>query len=88
MEDIVLVKKNGEIQIRTMYGQLKTLINITKDSEAIDYRIFNTINTYSGTFTTGIVVRTNKNKFIIVKDVYELKLQQFPELPGKNQSTL
>jgi hypothetical protein len=82
MEDIIIIKESGEIQIRSMFGVIKSMFNVLKDSRAVDYRIFNTINTYSGTFTTGIVILTAKNKFVIVKDVYDPKLQQFPEIPG------
>lgn len=82
MEDIVIVKESGEIQIRSMFGVIKSMLNVVKDSRAIDFRIFNTINTYTGSFTTGIVILTAKNKFIIVKDLYDPKLQQFPEIPG------
>lgn len=82
MEDLIIIKENGEIELRNMFGVLKTLFNVLKDSRAIDFRVFNTINSYSGTYTTGVVIYTAKNKFIIVKDVYDPKLQQFPEIPG------
>jgi hypothetical protein len=82
MEDLIIIKENGEIQVRTMFGTLKTLFNVIKDTKAIDYRVFNTINTFSGTYTTGVVVLTAKNKFVIVKDIYDPKLLQFPELPS------
>lgn len=82
MEELIVIKENGEIQIRTMFGAIKSLFNVIKDSRAVDFRVFNTINTYSGIFTTGVVVLSGKNKFIYVKDVYDPKLQQFPELPG------
>ena len=66
-----------------MFGSIKTLSQVIKDStKAIDFRVFNTINSYSGIYTTGIVVLTSKRKFLVVKDVYEQKLQQFPELPS------
>ena len=65
-----------------MFGSLKSLFNVVKDSRAIDFRIFNTINTYSGVFTTGVAILTAKNKFILIKDVLDPKLQQFPEMPG------
>lgn len=81
-EDLIIVKETGEIQIRTFFGVLKTLFTMGKDSRAIDFRIFNTINTYTGTYSTGVVIQTAKNKFIIVKDVYDVKIQQFPELPS------
>lgn len=82
MEDLLSVRENGEIQIHGMFGNLKTLFSVVKDAKVIDFRIFHTINSYSGTFTTGIVVLTSKRKFLVVKDVYEQKLQQFPELPS------
>jgi hypothetical protein len=82
MEDIVIVKENGEIQIRTMFGILKSYFNVIKDSRAVDFRLFNTINSYNGTNTTGIVILTAKNKFTIVKDLYDPKIQQFPEING------
>lgn len=82
-EDFVAIKENGEIQIYSMFGSLKTLFNIIKDGKATDYRIFHTMNSYSGTYSTGIVMLTSKRKFLIVKDIYEQKLQQFPELPSQ-----
>lgn len=82
MEDLVIVKESGEVQIRTMFGEIKPLLNVVKDSRAVDFRIFHTINTYTGAYTTGIVVLTAKNKFMLVKDLYAPKLQQFPEIPG------
>lgn len=83
-EDVVVVKESGEIQIRTMFGVIKSMLNVVKDSRAVGFRLFNTINTYTGAFTTGIVILTAKNKFILVKDLYDPKLQQFPEIPGIN----
>jgi hypothetical protein len=83
MEDLLILKETGELQIRNMFGDLKSLFNMIKDSQSISFRIFNTINTYSGTFNTGIVVLTSKNKFVLVKDVYDVKIQQFPEISGK-----
>ena len=83
MEDLISIRENGEIQIYSMFGSIKTLSQVIKDStKAIDFRVFNTINSYSGIYTTGIVVLTSKRKFLVVKDVYEQKLQQFPELPS------
>ena len=82
IEDLISVRENGEIQIHSIFGNLKTLFSIVKDAKAIDFRVFHTINSNSGTFTTGIVLLTSKRKFLIVKDVYEQKLQQFPELPS------
>jgi hypothetical protein len=82
MEDLIIIKETGEVQLRNMFGVLKTLFNVVKDSRAIDFRVFNTINSYSGTFTTGIAILTAKNKFVIIKDVYDIKIQQFPEIPG------
>jgi hypothetical protein len=82
MEEMIILKENGEIQLRNMFGVIKSIFNIIKDSRAVDFRIFNTINSYSGIFTTGIVVLTGKNKFVFVKDVYDPKLQQFPDLPS------
>jgi hypothetical protein len=84
MEDLIVVKETGEVQLRTMFGILKTLFNVSKDSRAIDFRVFNTINTYTGTFNTGIAILTSKNKFILVKDVYDPKIQQFPEISSQN----
>ena len=82
MEDLIIIKENGEIQIRNMFGTLKTLFNVFKDTKAIDFRVLNTINSFSGTYVTGVVVLTAKNKFVIIKDVYDPKLLQFPELAG------
>lgn len=82
-EDLIIIRENGEIQLYSMFGILKTLFSIIKDGKAVDYRVFHTLNSYSGTFTTGIVVLTSKRKFLIVKDIYEQKLQQFPELPSQ-----
>ncbi len=82
VEDLISIRDNGEIHIHNMFGNLKFLFNMIKDGKAVDFRIFNTINTYSGTFSTGVVVLTSKRKFVIVKDVYEQKLQQFPDIPG------
>jgi hypothetical protein len=82
MEDLIIIKDTGEVQLRNMFGILKTLFNVVKDSRAVDFRIFNTINSYSGTFTTGIAIVTAKNKFLIIKDVYDIKIQQFPEIPS------
>ena len=66
-----------------MHGSIQTLFSIVKTPvKIVDFRVFNTINAYSGTFTTGIVVLTSKNKFVIVKDLYDPKLLQFPEMPG------
>ena len=74
---------NREVQLRNMFGMLKNLFNVVKDSKAVDFRIFNTINTYSNVFTTGIAILTGRNKFIMIKDVYDPKLQQFPDISGK-----
>ena len=76
--------ENGEIHIHTMFGNLKTLFNVCKDSKAVDFRVFHTINSYSKTYSTGLVVLNARKKFLVVKDVYEQKLQQFPEAPGFN----
>lgn len=84
MEDLISIRENGEVHIHNMFGNLKFLFHMVKDSRAVDFRIFDTINTYSGTYTTGIVVLTSKKKFLIVKDVYDQKLQQFPEIPGSS----
>jgi hypothetical protein len=88
MEDLIIIKENGEIQVRTMFGTLKTLFNVIKDTKAIDYRVFNTINSFSGTYTTGVVILNAKNKFVIVKDIYDPKLLQFPELPSSSSYIL
>lgn len=84
MEDLISIRENGEIYVHSMFGQLKFLFNMIRDSRAIDFRIFNTINSYSGTYSTGVVILTSKKKFVVVKDVYEQKLQQFPEIPGSS----
>lgn len=84
MEDLLSIRENGEIHIHSMFGVLKSLFNVVRDSRAVDFRIFNSINSYSGTYTTGVVVLTSKKRFVLVKDVYEQKLQQFPEIPGSS----
>ncbi len=84
MEDLISIRENGEIHIHNMFGSLKFLFNVVRDSRAVDFRIFNSINSYSGAYTTGIVVLTLKKKFVVVKDVYEQKLQQFPDIPGSS----
>ncbi len=84
MEDLLSVRENGEIHIHNMFGSLKFLFTIIRDSRVLDFRTFNSINPYSGAYTTGVVVLTSKKKFVIVKDVYEQKLQQFPDIPGSS----
>ena len=84
MEDLVSIRENGEIYIHSMFGTLKFLFSMLKEARAIDFRVFNTVNAYSGTYTTGVVVLTSKKKFVVVRDVYEQKLQQFPEIPGSS----
>lgn len=81
-EDLVIVKETGEVQMRSMFGEIKPMLNVVKDSRAVSFRIFHTISSYTGAYTTGIVVLTAKNKFMLVKDLYDPKLQQFPEIPG------
>jgi hypothetical protein len=82
VEDMLIIKENGEIQVRNMFGTLKSVMNTLRDAKAIDFRIFHTFNTYSSLYTTGIVILSSKRKFIILKDIYDQKLQQFPEIPG------
>ena len=84
MEDLISIRENGEVYIHGMFGNLKVLFNVVKEARVVDFRIFNTINSYSGTFSTGIVVLTSKKKFVVIKDVYEQKLQQFPDIPGSS----
>ena len=81
-EDLIIIKENGYVEIRNMFGEFKSDFNLVKDSRPIDLRIFNTINTYNGVFTTGIAILTSKHRFVIIKDVYDPKQQQFPEIPS------
>lgn len=69
-----------------LHGNLKSIRSLeqdAKDCTFIDFKTFNTINTYSNTYTTGIVLFSSKYKFHIIKDIYNVKLQKFPDLPGK-----
>ena len=65
-----------------MFGSLKNLFGVIKDAKAIDYRVFQYKNSYNGTYTTGVALLTSKKKFMIVKDVYDPKIQQFQEIPS------
>lgn len=84
-EDLMIILENGEIQLRSIYGQPKNVLNVIKDSRAVDFRIFNTVNTYTGSYTTGCVILSAKNKLILIKDVYDPKIQQFPDIPGSGE---
>jgi hypothetical protein len=74
-----------ETYIYDLFGNLKNILTIgaeLKDSKIIDYRCFNTINTYTNGYATGIVYLTSKMKYFMIKDIYNIKLQKFPDIPG------
>jgi hypothetical protein len=71
--------------VHDIHGNLKNICSIgqdAKDCTIIDFKCFNTINTYSNTYTTGIALLSSKMKFHLIKDIYNEKLQKFPDLPG------
>ena len=101
MEDLVVVKESGEVQVRSMFGALKSVFSlVVKEShKCVDFRLFSTVNSFSGMFTTGVCLlllasssssnRDKKSgggggggeqKFVCVKDVYDPKLQHFPDV--------
>ncbi len=85
MEDLLVVGEK-ELYLYDIYGNLKNIISIgpeMKDCKIIDYKCFNTINSYTNSYITGIVLLTSKLKFYLIKDVYNSKLQKFPDILGR-----
>ena len=85
MEDLLVVGEK-ELYVYDIFGNLNNIISIgtdIKDCKIIDFRCFNTINSYTNSYVTGIVILTSKLKFILIKDIYNSKLQKFPDIPGK-----
>lgn len=85
MEDLLVVTEK-EVYLYDIFGNLKNIITIgpdIKDCKIIDFKVFNTINTYTNSYLTGIVLLTSKLRFHMIKDVYNTKLQKFPDIPGE-----
>ena len=85
MEDLLVVGEK-ELYIYDIFGNLKNIISIgpeMKDCKIIEFKCFNTINSYTNSYVTGIVILTSKLKFYSIKDVYNNKLQKFPDIPGE-----
>lgn len=87
MEDLLVVGEK-DLYVYDIFGNLKNIISIgpeMKDCKIIDFRCFNTINSHTNSYLTGIVIFTSKQKFFLIKDIYNSKLQKFPDIPGNSQ---
>jgi hypothetical protein len=82
-EDLLVVGEK-ELYLYDIFGNLNNIIGVDiKDCKIIDFKCFNTINSYTNSYVTGIVIPTSKLKFILIKDIYNSKLQKFPDIPGR-----
>lgn len=86
-EDLLVVGEK-ELYLYDIFGNLNNIIGVDiKDCKIIDFKCFNTINSYTNSYVTGIVILTSKLKFILIKDIYNSKLQKFPDIPGTTISS-